>query len=162
MRAQISKIMIAVLSLTIILGVLPMGHAYAHDGDTHDHGLTVEAAWAPHTGKRKMSAAIYLRIINAGTANDALVSVHTPVAMSAALHTSRETDDGIMRMEHLEQLVIPARGTAMLSPGKHHIMLMRLKAPLKRGEVFPLTLSFKRAGDVVIFVEITGIGGPKK
>jgi len=38
---------------------------------------------------------------------------------------------------------------------------MMLAAPLKRGDIFPLTLSFEHAGDVTITVEITGIGGPE-
>ena len=40
----------------------------------------------------------------------------------------------------------------------HHVMLMGLKAPLKQGESFPLTLTFERAGSVEVMVSVEKIG----
>ena len=151
------KILASALTL-LCLYVVP---ATAHDGTAHKHGLTIEGAWAPHTGKRTMSAAVYMVIKNQGDKADALVSLETPAAENSMLHESKEVD-GVMQMEHVHALSIPAGGMAELAPGGHHVMLMRLAKPLKRGEVFPLTLTFEEAGDVTIMVEITGIGGPKK
>lgn len=132
----------------------------AHESESHDHKLTIDQPWAPHTGRRTMSAAVYFSVHNASAKADALVAVKTDVAEMAMLHRSYE-EDGIMRMDHVEALDIPAGGTAALEPGSYHIMLMRLKAPLKRGDYFPLTLVFEKAGDVTTMVEITGIGGPE-
>jgi len=151
------KILASILTL-LFLYAAP---ATAHDGTAHKHGLTIEGAWAPHTGKRTMSAAAYMVIKNQGDSADALISIKSPAAENSMLHESKEVD-GIMRMEHVHALSIPSGGTAKLAPGGHHIMLMHLAEPLKRGEVFPLTLTFEKAGDVTIMVEITGIGGPKK
>lgn len=146
---------------TLIAAILAFSiPSMAHDTGDHQHGLTIENAWAPHTGKRTMSAAIYLSIKNDGKQADFLTGVSSEAANMAMLHESKEVE-GIMRMEHVEALEIPAGGSASLTPGGHHIMLMQLVAPLKRGEVFPLTLSFEKAGDVAITVEITGIGGPQ-
>ncbi len=132
----------------------------AHDSDSHEHKLTIDQPWAPHTGKRTMSAAVYLAIHNAGDTDDTLVDVQSDVAEMTTLHRSYE-EDGIMRMDHIDALDIPAGGDAALSPGGYHIMLMQLEAPLKRGEYFPLTLVFENAGEVEVMVEITGIGGPE-
>ncbi len=131
----------------------------AHDGN-HKHGITIEQPWAPHTGRRKMSAAVYFTIKNTGHNSDSLIGVHSDVANVAMLHRSYE-DDGIMKMDHVEELKIPAGDTAALEPGAYHIMMMQLEKPLKRGEVFPLMLEFKKAGKVRVIVEITGIGGPE-
>lgn len=134
---------------------------YAHgDTEQHAHKLTIDQPWAPHTGKRTMSAAVYLKMHNGGPESDTLVNVRSDVAEMTMLHRSYE-EDGIMRMDHVEALEVPAGGSAALSPGSYHIMLMRLAAPLKRGEHFPLTLEFEKAGPVTVMVEITGIGGPE-
>ncbi|MBL4790254.1 MAG: copper chaperone PCu(A)C [Kordiimonadaceae bacterium] len=133
---------------------------YAHDGDTHDHGLLVEGAWAPHTGKRTVSAAVYLIIKNIGKETDTFLGVETSAAASAMLHQSKEVD-GFMRMDHVESLTIEPGASATFSPGSYHIMLTRLETPLKRGEIFTLNLAFEKAGVVPVIVEITGIGGPK-
>ncbi|MEX0297766.1 MAG: copper chaperone PCu(A)C [Kordiimonas sp.] len=132
----------------------------AHENNDHEHKLTIDQPWAPHTGKRTMSAAIYLSIHNAGEMDDTLIDVKSDVANMTTLHRSYE-EDGIMRMDHIDVLEIPAGGNAALAPGGYHIMLMQLEAPLKRGEYFPLTLVFENAGDVKVMVKITGIGGPE-
>jgi copper(I)-binding protein len=51
---------------------------------------------------------------------------------------------------------------AVLNPGGLHIMLIGLKAPLKQGETFPLTLTFAKAGTttVEVVVQGPGAGGP--
>ncbi|MCK0069180.1 copper chaperone PCu(A)C [Kordiimonas laminariae] len=131
----------------------------AFDGN-HSHGITIDQPWAPHTGRRTMSAAVYFKIHNNTHHADKLVGVETDLAEIAMLHRSYE-DDGIMKMDHVEALEIPAGGDAALEPGSYHIMLMRLEQPLKRGEVFPLSLQFEKAGTVQVIVEITGVGGPK-
>ena len=57
---------------------------------------------------------------------------------------------------------MPAHGKATLAPGGYHVMLMGLKAPLKEGQSFPLTLTFEHAGKVEVEVMVesmTGQGG---
>lgn len=144
-----------------LLAVLSLATpALSHDTDKHDHMLTIDQPWAPHTGKRTMSAAVYLALHNGGKEDDALINVKSDVAEMTTLHQSYE-EDGIMRMDHVDALAIPAGGSAALSPGGYHVMLMQLSAPLKRGEHFPLTLVFEKAGEITVMVEITGIGGPE-
>ena len=53
---------------------------------------------------------------------------------------------------------VPAGGKTALEPGGLHVMLIGLKAPLKEGDKFPLTLTFAKAGkvDVEVIVEKPG------
>lgn len=132
----------------------------AHGDDTHEHGLLIEGAWAPHTGKRTMSAAVYLTIKNDGENDATLTGVSTDAANTSMIHESKMVD-GVMVMEHVEELHIPAGDSVAFEPGALHIMLMSLTEPLKRGSVMELTLHFEEAGDVPVVVEITGIGGPE-
>ncbi|MBT6136007.1 MAG: copper chaperone PCu(A)C, partial [Rhodospirillaceae bacterium] len=57
-----------------------------------------------------------------------------------------------------EALEIPAGGTVVLKPGSDHVMLMGLKAPLKKGTRFELSLTFDKSGTVVIPVQVQKAG----
>lgn len=144
---------------TILLIFSATSISVAYDNNDHEQIITINQPWAPHTGKRTMSAAVYLAMHNSGKQDDSLVDVKSDIAEMTTLHQSYE-EDGIMRMDHVDALKVPAGGDANLSPGGYHIMLMQLQAPLKRGEQFPLTLVFEHAGEITVMVDITGIGGP--
>lgn len=140
--------------------ILAATSSFAHDNGEHEHALLIEGAWAPHTGKRTMSAAVYLTIKNEGESDDTLNSISTEVAETSMLHESKMVD-GVMVMEHVEEISIPAGNDVAFEPGALHVMLMSLTEPLKRGAAFEITLHFEKAGDVPVVVEITGIGGPE-
>jgi hypothetical protein len=53
-----------------------------------------------------------------------------------------------MQMKQIPAIAIPARGSAALSPGGEHLMLLGLKGSPKPGETFVITLQFERAGSV--------------
>lgn len=154
------KLIVKLLSAALLSLGLSVISAANHEAANHEHMLTIDQPWAPHTGKRTMSAAVYLSLHNGGNASDSLIDVKSDVAGMTMLHQSYE-EDGIMRMDHVNALEVPAGGSAALAPGGYHIMLMQLHAPLKKGEYFPLTLVFEKAGEVTVQVEITGIGGPE-
>jgi hypothetical protein len=63
-----------------------------------------------------------------------------------------------MRMRKVEAFAVPAQSDLKLQPGGNHIMLFDLAAPLAKGESFPLTLSFEKAGDITIDVSVVAIG----
>ena len=52
-------------------------------------------------------------------------------------------DGDVMRMRAVPKLELPAGETVELKPGGYHVMLMNLKAPLKRGEIVPIKLKFQ-------------------
>jgi copper(I)-binding protein len=55
-------------------------------------------------------------------------------------------------------LPIPAGKSVSLAPGGYHLMLMDLKAPLKKGDKIPVTLKFEKAGDVNVTLDVRDIG----
>lgn len=61
---------------------------------------------------------------------------------------------GMMTMQEVDELVIPAGETVVLEPGGYHIMLMDLAEPLKTGDTFEVTLTFSNGGDMVVEVEV--------
>ena len=132
--------------------------AVAHD-KTDTHTLEISDAWARKT-RRTTSAAVYLNIHNATDNADTLLAAETPMARMTSLHMSFE-EDGVMRMEMQDSISLEAGGTVTFEPGGMHIMLVGLSEPLQEGSVFPLMLTFEQAGDVTVYVEVTGLSGPK-
>ncbi|HVY13047.1 MAG TPA: copper chaperone PCu(A)C, partial [Alphaproteobacteria bacterium] len=81
-------------------------------------------------------------------------SAETPIAQSAMFHRTT-MKNGVMSMDHLEQVPLPPGKTVSFAPNKMHIMLMNLRKPLKDGDHIPLTLYFAEAGavDVEVYVQ---------
>ena len=105
------------------------------------------------------TGAAYLTIENAGSEPDRLVGASSPAAKSVEIHEMVD-DGGTMRMRPLaDGLAIPANATTALEPGGYHIMLIGLVEDLTEGDIYDLTLTFERAGDVTVQVPV-GSGAP--
>jgi periplasmic copper chaperone A len=73
-----------------------------------------------------------------------LVKVTSPQAANVQIHTMSH-DNGIMRMDELPILDIPAGKTVKLEPNSMHFMLNDLKAPLRADDDATLTFTFEFA-----------------
>ncbi len=100
------------------------------------------------------SGAVYLSVKNAGASDDRLLSISTPAAASTMIHETTIVDD-VMKMRMVDGgLVIAAGQTVEMKTGGTHVMLMGLKAALKRGESIGLELVFEKAGVVKVDVPV--------
>lgn len=115
--------------------------------------LTIEHAWSRATIGADRPGVFYVEITNAGSADDALVGIATPAAGMPMLHETVVTD-GIASMPHSMSVPVPAGQTVALAPGGYHGMLMGLVTALKEGGSFPVTLTFQRAGEVTVTVDV--------
>lgn len=106
-------------------------------------------------------AAAYAKVMNMGSEDDRLISASSPVAGRVELHT-HIMENGIAKMRPVETIEVPAGGSAELKPGGDHIMLFDLAEPLKKGDKFPLTLTFEKAGDVEVTVNVEALGSAMK
>ncbi|ODT51028.1 copper chaperone PCu(A)C [Devosia sp. 63-57] len=103
----------------------------------------------------------YFSIANLGTQDDILLSAETPVAEEVQLH-SMAMDGDVMRMRQMpDGIPVPAGSTVVLEPSGLHLMLVRLKQPLKEGDTLPLTLNFEKAGTIDLEVPIGSIAARK-
>ena len=99
------------------------------------------------------SSAAYLSITNHGAMDDQLLAVESSLARKTELHTM-EVTNGVMKMRQIDGgIAIPAGKTIQLAPGRLHVMLIGLKAPLNDGENYQMTLVFEKAGNV----ELSGL-----
>lgn len=116
--------------------------------------ISLADAWARPTIGRSVTGAVYLKIHNATQADDRLTGVRTPASEKAEIHISTN-ENGIMRMRHLSEGVpVPAGEIVLLEPGARHVMLIGVKKPLVKGQTFPLTLVFEKAGEIEMSVAV--------
>jgi copper(I)-binding protein len=123
--------------------------------ESHQHGSMMAT---PGTDGSMMGStgngAIYLTITNSGDEDDALVGATTDRAQQVALH-EMSVEDQVATMHPVDgPLPIPAGETVSLEPGGLHLMLVNLNESNRAGDVFELTLTFEREGDVSIEVPV--------
>ncbi len=100
------------------------------------------------------TGAIYFSVMSHGTLEDRLLAITTPAAELAELHETTMEGD-VMKMRAVEGgLIIAPGSTYDLKPGGTHVMLTGLKAPLKKGDVVTLELTFENAGVLKIDVPV--------
>lgn len=143
-----------VLTIAAVIAVVVAAHA----GDVLVSGAFARASATPMA----KAGAAYFTIRNEAATPDKLVGVSTDAAQSAMLHENVE-ENGVVSMRHLMELPIAAKETVSLGPKKLHVMLMGLKAPLRKGGHISLTLTFEKAGEVEVDVPVGDVAaeGPQ-
>ena len=129
--------------ITLIFSSFLGGQVFAQDI------IVKNAIAAPSLTSQSKTGAVYLSIMNMGAKSDELIGMSSTAASSAMLHQSKD-ENGVMKMEMLDILEIPAGKTVDILPGQMHIMLMELKATLKTGDHVVLELEFKNSGKVSV------------
>ena len=122
--------------------------------------LVLSSAWSRASTGIKRPSAVYLSITNTSSEHGQLTAVHTPTAKRAELHR-HFMDNGVMRMRQVDTVEIPAASTTILKPSGFHIMLFNLKFLLKEGDMFPVSLTFEKAGKTTVMVHVAGVGSDK-
>lgn len=148
----------AAIGATLVLCAQGAAHAQmSMDRGTKGQGIVIEAPWARATPGRSANGAAYFTVANRGLAGDRLIGVSSPAAGRVELHTHIR-DKGVMRMRKLTGIDLTPGASVTFRPGGHHVMLMGLKAPLRKGGTFPLTLRFEKAAPMTVVVKVMGIG----
>ena len=109
--------------------------SYLYAGD-----IQVEGAWLRATAPGQDSASVDMSITSTQTA--ILTGVSSEVCRVAELHRMTQ-EGGMMKMRQVKELELPAGRQVNLGKIGYHLMLIGLKAPLKEGDIVPLTLSIR-------------------
>ena len=136
------------------------GVSQAHEYKLGD--LLIDHPWARASIGKAPNGAAYMTITTEGAETDRLLAVESNVANRVELHNHLMVD-GVMKMRPVAAIEVAPGEPTLLQPGGLHVMLMGLKAPLKKGESFPMTLVFERAGKVEVEIKIedaTETGAP--
>lgn len=159
MRNLAVLLAVAVLAaLGALSGPAPAGAHGIHVGYGRvASGIDVRSAWARASAGRAVNGAAYLEIVNSGNRDDRLTGAVSAVAARTEIHAHVEKN-GVMRMTKLGGLDVPAGETVTLQPGGLHIMLFRLRKPLRKGDRFDLELHFGSGVRRKVEVEVLPIG----
>ncbi len=139
-----------------LLAASLLGGPLAGQVRADDSMIMIEQPWARATPGGAKTGAVYLTLTDHGDA-DRLIGASTPVADMAMLHEGY-VEGGISKMRMLDAIPLDAHTQVKLHPGAMHIMLEGLKAPLKPGQTFPLTLTFAKAPPQTVSVTVMKLG----
>jgi periplasmic copper chaperone A len=146
-----------VLSVLVLCCLSPLLAAHEFDaGELH-----IEHPWSRALPAVAKTGAAYLVIANHGDNADTLLGADTPVAGKVEMH-EHVHQDGLMKMQQVEDLPIAAGESLTFQPGGYHLMLFNLTQPMNAGDKFPLTLHFAEAGDVEVVVNVQADAEPKQ
>lgn len=123
-------------------------------------GITVTDAWARSSSAMASAGAAYATITNAGSAADSLIGASSPAAATVEVHETvvmgspDASGGGMMGMQPVARVEIPAGGSLQLKPGSYHVMLIGLVKDLKAGDTIDLTLKFEKAGAITVKAQV--------
>ena len=109
--------------------------------------LQVDNAWVREAPPKAHMMAAYMTLQNTGAGDAVLEQVDSPAFSHVMLHRS-EVVDGVARMSHLDEIVIPARGSVELKPGSFHLMMPAPEQRLLEGDRVDFVLTFSD-GDTI-------------
>jgi hypothetical protein len=124
--------------------------------------IIVANAWSrPAIG----TGVVYMYVVNSGPVADRLDGARTPVARTVEVHRSTQSSasmngmqmSGVMSMERVPGVTIPAHGSVTFAPGGYHLMAIGLRHDLHPNEHFALRLHFAKAGWQTVRVEVRPI-----
>ena len=144
----------AALAVALLLAGGPV--VFAHEFKAGD--LEIDHPWSRETPTGARVAGGYMVVKNNGSSPDRLVAVASEISAKAEVH-QMSVSDGVMTMRKVEGgLEIPAGETVALEAGGYHLMFIDLRRQPKKGESFPATLTFEKAGTVTVEFAVEGLG----
>ena len=113
--------------------------------------IDVADAWTRATPNNATTANVYLHLVSA-KAPDRLIGLE--VQNAARIDVREPTDQGAAKGNAQPSIDVPGGGEVNFAPGGRYLLLSGLKAPLKEGESFLLTLRFDKGGTQTAVVRV--------
>jgi copper(I)-binding protein len=116
------------------------------------HGqVEARAAWVRGTAPGQTTAGAYMELTSDRRAS--LLGAESPAAGSAEIHEMK-MEGNVMRMRAVTRLELPPGKTVELKPGGHHMMLVDLKRPLKKGDLVPIRLKVELSDKTIKTIQV--------
>jgi len=133
-----------ILSASLLLFGIGSATALAAD-------VEVRNAWVRGTVAGQQATGAFMEISSRSGAT--IVGASSPAAAVTEIHEMK-MDGQVMRMRAIPRLELPAGKIVQLGPSGYHVMLIRLKQPLLKGESVPLTLQIEGKDRKIETVEV--------
>ena len=118
--------------------------------------VTVQRPWMRAVPNVMDTTAVYMVLVNSGSAPAQLVGGSTVIADSVAPMITTKEGEGLKQvvgMKGVDALEIPAHGTLVLEPNGNHLMVMGLKEHPKEGAQVDFTIKLE-PGDHEIHLKV--------
>jgi periplasmic copper chaperone A len=115
--------------------------------------IDVTDAWTRATAANATTAQVYLHLVSAKDP-DRLIGLE--VSNATRVDVREAADQSAAKGNAAPALDVPAGGIVNFAPGNRYLLLTGLKAPLKEGESFLLTLRFDKGGTQTAVVKVLG------
>ncbi|MDN7125283.1 copper chaperone PCu(A)C [Pseudidiomarina terrestris] len=116
--------------------------------------LSIDDAWVKPTIPGTENGAGYVVITNTSETSITLIGVTTEAARAAEVHQHIMSEDGMMRMRRVPELVIGPKETVTFQPGGYHVMFFGVKFPFKVGDEVAFQLQFADADALEVNAEV--------
>jgi copper(I)-binding protein len=123
------------LLLASALFIATISPAYACD-----MSFEITNAWVKPSLQGKDATAAFFNLKNTTGKTIKLTDVSSPAGIGAIHNTT--TENGALKMRQITEIAIPAGETVSFKPKSLHIMIERLKKPLKEGDKVKLSMYF--------------------
>lgn len=142
------------LSIAALVATLPLSAAA---------DIMVMDPYARASSPAAKAGAAFMVLHNTGSEDDRLIGATTEASKVTQLHTHVDDGNGIMKMTHVhEGFEIKAGEKLMLERGGNHVMMMGLTSSLDQDEVISVTLTFEKAGEMVVDIPVDLTRKPAK
>lgn len=148
MKKTIHTLLITLLSFIA-------GSVFAHD--YHQGSIQIDHPWSREAPPTATVIAGFFQLKNTASSDDFLLSASTPIAERVEIHT-HEMADGMMQMKKIDAVRVGSMQSVMFEPGSYHLMIFNPSKSYKKGERFPMTLTFKKAGSIEVEMAIEEAG----
>jgi copper(I)-binding protein len=120
----------------------------AHADDLNKN-IFVSNAWVQAMPPSQKITAAYMVIANNSTKQAVLMSASSPMADATEIHQMSQIN-GMMNMNMVSHVRIPALGKVELKQGGYHLMLINLKKPVNKGDMVEITLHFQDGSHIMV------------
>ncbi|OXR41655.1 hypothetical protein B7C42_06296 [Nocardia cerradoensis] len=153
-RRSAALLITATASIPLLLaGCSSGGTSTAADANS----VTVSDQWIK-AADAGMSAA-FANITNTSDHEIRVVDATSPASARMEIHEVVESNGASMMRPKAGGLVIPAHGSAKLTPGGDHLMFIDLKAPLRTGAQTPVTVKFADGTSTTFTAQVRDFAG---
>ncbi len=104
-----------------------------------DEVLNIEDAWVAEAPPVAPVMGGYMKITNETDKLISITSASCPDFEKVEIH-EMSMSGGMMKMQQIAKLDVPANGKVELQPGGYHLMLINPKQPFKKGDTLTVTL----------------------
>ncbi len=104
------------------------------------------------------SASVFMKIINSGSGDDALVRAR--INLPGTIVELHDFVDG--KMATTDRIPVPSKSEVQLRPASFHLMIFKMPKEVTEGHEFILTLSFEKSGEIPVPMQFTSNATKRK